>query len=310
MSPARRLAQALRNLFHSDRLERDLDDEIRAYVEMTADDLHARGLPGGEARRQALVDLGGIDQVKEEVRGFPRGRTAGPDETGRTACAANAARRGGSRRSPSRRWPAVSAPRRRSSVCSIPRCSARCPTPTLGGSTSFTRSFPRLLASLPLVPVNALHFQEWRAATSSFDELALHRARCPTRWPARATPYWSAPRVRRPISFGFWGSSRCSVARFTRMRTLPGRDDVVILSHELWATQFGADPAVIGRTVRLDGSPQVVVGVMPEGFDLAPLNQFYEIPVDLGRPRLWKPFAARPRDLRPLGSFNYIALDG
>ena len=47
---------------------------------------------------------------------------------------------------------------------------------------------------------------------------------------------------------------------------------------------------------------------MPEGFNLARLNSFYDLPVDIGRPRLWKPFAATPRDLRPLGSFNYVAL--
>jgi putative ABC transport system permease protein len=45
----------------------------------------------------------------------------------------------------------------------------------------------------------------------------------------------------------------------------PGRD-VVVLSHSLWATRFGADPAVLGRTLVMDGRPRVVLGVMPADF--------------------------------------------
>jgi putative ABC transport system permease protein len=46
----------------------------------------------------------------------------------------------------------------------------------------------------------------------------------------------------------------------------PGRDQVVVLSHDLWQSVFGGDPDVIGRTVTLDGMTNTVVGVMPPGF--------------------------------------------
>jgi putative ABC transport system permease protein len=42
----------------------------------------------------------------------------------------------------------------------------------------------------------------------------------------------------------------------------------VILSHALWKQRFNSDPAVVGRTVRLDGRDHTIVGVMPEGFAL------------------------------------------
>ena len=47
---------------------------------------------------------------------------------------------------------------------------------------------------------------------------------------------------------------------------VPGRDTVVILGHEFWERQFGADPSVLGRTVRLNGIDFTVVGVAPPGF--------------------------------------------
>jgi putative ABC transport system permease protein len=45
-----------------------------------------------------------------------------------------------------------------------------------------------------------------------------------------------------------------------------GRDAVIILSHETWTQQFGADPNVIGGEIRLTGEPFTVIGVTPEGF--------------------------------------------
>ncbi|HXW05438.1 MAG TPA: ABC transporter permease, partial [Vicinamibacterales bacterium] len=48
----------------------------------------------------------------------------------------------------------------------------------------------------------------------------------------------------------------------------PGGPAVVILSHPLWKRRYGADPGVVGRTIRLDGRDHLVVGVMPERFRL------------------------------------------
>ncbi len=46
----------------------------------------------------------------------------------------------------------------------------------------------------------------------------------------------------------------------------PGREHEVILSYGLWQRQFGGNPTVIGTTLRIDGVPMTVVGVMPNGF--------------------------------------------
>jgi predicted permease len=62
-----------------------------------------------------------------------------------------------------------------------------------------------------------------------------------------------------------------------------GKDTTVVISHQLWQSQFAKSPAVLGKTVRIDGQPVTVVGVMPEGF------QFLTPDV-----LLWRPLAFTP----------------
>ena len=45
---------------------------------------------------------------------------------------------------------------------------------------------------------------------------------------------------------------------------------VAVLAHRLWATRFGSDPKILGRTVTLDGRAHTVIGVMPKGFEFPP----------------------------------------
>ena len=47
---------------------------------------------------------------------------------------------------------------------------------------------------------------------------------------------------------------------------MPGRDAVVVLGHDTWQQQFGGDPQIVGRTVRLDGLEFTVIGVVPASF--------------------------------------------
>jgi predicted permease len=58
----------LRNLFSSGRLDGDLDQEIRAHLEMLIEENIRAGMPPREAQRAARIELGGAEQVKEQVR--------------------------------------------------------------------------------------------------------------------------------------------------------------------------------------------------------------------------------------------------
>ncbi len=80
---------------------------------------------------------------------------------------------------------------------------------------------------------------------------------------------------------------------FTADQAQPGRDSVVVLSYELWQRAFGGDPAVVGRPIRLNGEPGVVVGVMPVAFEYPNGTE------------LWKPLAFAPADLSPNNRGNH-----
>ncbi|HEY4229854.1 MAG TPA: permease prefix domain 1-containing protein, partial [Thermoanaerobaculia bacterium] len=64
-----RIASLGRTLFGGRRLERDLDDEVRGYLEELTRRKIGEGLDPAAARRAAWVEMGGVEPVKEEARG-------------------------------------------------------------------------------------------------------------------------------------------------------------------------------------------------------------------------------------------------
>ena len=63
-----RVRSFLRNLFASRRVEADLDEEVRSHLEMLVDEKLRAGMTKAEALRAARIELGGIDQVKDQVQ--------------------------------------------------------------------------------------------------------------------------------------------------------------------------------------------------------------------------------------------------
>jgi len=63
-----RIASFFRNLLRKRAIEQALDDELKSAVELLTQEKMNQGLSHPEARRQALIELGGVEQVKEEVR--------------------------------------------------------------------------------------------------------------------------------------------------------------------------------------------------------------------------------------------------
>src|SRR5882757_113829 len=68
-----RIASFFRNLLHKRAIEQALDDELKSAVELLTQEKMKQGLSHPEARRQAVIELGGVEQVKEEVRAIRPG---------------------------------------------------------------------------------------------------------------------------------------------------------------------------------------------------------------------------------------------
>jgi len=82
---------------------------------------------------------------------------------------------------------------------------------------------------------------------------------------------------------------------FTTADDRPGAPPTVLVGHGVWQRRYGGDPDLVGRTVRVNGVPTTVIGVMPEGFGF-PVNA-----------ELWQPLAVRGDDPDRRGARNVDA---
>lgn len=80
---------------------------------------------------------------------------------------------------------------------------------------------------------------------------------------------------------------------------MPGAHPVVLVSRSAWNRLFGADPSVVGRSLRVDGVTREVVGVLPDGIRLAGGGE--------GEPQLYIPMEIDPSNLQH-GNFSYFGI--
>src|SRR5581483_8540548 len=86
---------------------------------------------------------------------------------------------------------------------------------------------------------------------------------------------------------------------FTPAESSDPRSSAVILSHEVWQRRFGSDPAIVGRTIKLNTLPKTVVGVMPPGFRL-----FLKAGSLVGKPvDVWLPYVLPAEAREPRGRY-------
>ena len=69
----------------------------------------------------------------------------------------------------------------------------------------------------------------------------------------------------------------------TKDDDVPGARPVVVLGHGLWKRRFGGDPNAVGRETKLDGTPALIVGVMPPAFDFPVAGTDLWVPLRLSR---------------------------
>ena len=252
-----RLRSALRNLFTRPRIEHELDADVRAYVELLTDEKVRAGMNRNDARRAALVELGGIERVKDEVREVRSGallETTARDiryairtlvrRPGFTVVAVIALALG------------IGAT---SAIFSVVNGVLLRPLPY--------RDPNRLVVILhegrnPVAPANYL---DWKRQSSLFSSFG-------------AAEYWSGT-VTGDVPESVHGLKVTSeVLAMTGVSPLIGRsfradDDVptgdrpIILSWGYWQRRFAGRPDVLGTSLIVSGTSYTVVGVMPRGFD-------------------------------------------
>jgi putative ABC transport system permease protein len=238
--------------------ERHLDAELQYHIESAAADNISAGMSEREARRQVRLEFGGIEQVKEECRDA-RGMIFVDDLLRDLRHAIRSLRR-----SPGFTLTAIA-------------------TLAIGigvNATVFTVTNTVLFKGFPLVDrndrilyisagrgsVSYPDFEDWRAQARSFEDLAVV-ADLPVSLGDNNGPTESYNATRVSASaFKLVGQGPTIGRDFAPSDEIPGAAPVAILSYGFWERRYGKDPGILGHTVRMNGAPTTVIGVMPNGF--------------------------------------------
>src|SRR5205807_2687086 len=152
------------------------------------------------------------------------------------------------------------------------------------------------------LPVNAMHFLEWRKSMRSFQGMALVDDLVVNLTSAGEPQRLRAGRVSASL-FPMLGL-RTQIGRtFLESEDREGHDRVVVLSDPLWRRLFSSSPDVLGKKLLLDGVPYEVIGVLPANAWVPDPAQLFTLPVSTGTAELWKPMAIRDDELTPMGDF-------
>ena len=270
-------AHRFRSLFRRNVVERELDEEVRFHLERQVAKNVTAGMTPEEARRAAMREFGGVEQVKEECRDerrVNRIETFGAD-----------LRYGfrGLRKSPG--FAAVS-------VLTLAL--------GIGANTAvFSMVNALLLHPYKFHDLDTLvRVWEDRGIDEGYDARRIA--------PADAEDLRGGTQIFESITTFGWTNFNlskdggvqpvlgCRVAAnffdvlgvvpaagrlFTPTEEQTGLDQVAVMSHGMWQRRFGGDPQLIGKTVQLNQRDYTVIGIMPKDFD-------YPVPVEL-----WVPLA-------------------
>ncbi|MBI3404056.1 MAG: ABC transporter permease, partial [Acidobacteria bacterium] len=258
------LIHRLSALFRRRRLEQEMDAELRSHLEMAVELNVRKGMTAEQARREALLSFGGLEQIKEtyrEQRGLPMIETTLQDlrygfrmlrrSPGFSILAilcltvgigANAAVFSWIEGVLFRPYPAVAHQEELAAISGTVR----------GESRGMALSWPDLLdlqknCSL----IDSFIVSKIMGTTLNIGERAERKTGSIV-----SANYFDALRVRPMLGRGFQ----------------PGEDSgrnahpVTVISYQLWKSHFKGDPDIIGKTQRLNGVLHTIVGVAPEGF--------------------------------------------
>jgi predicted permease len=267
----RRILSLFRNLLRKHTVEQALDDELRSSVEILAEEKMKDGLSRSVALRQALIELGGVEQVKEEVRAirvgsFLENLTRDLRLAFRTLAKA----------------PSFTA------VVIL--------TLALGigaNATIFAMVSRFVLHTAPVgdpPTLLTLHttdhneccsnfswplFTDVRDNAKSFSGVAGFYELLPASISGSGDPQrlWG-----QATSSNFFDVTQLGMTLGRGFRSDEQNSPVIVLGHRIWKSRFNSDPNILGKSIALSGHPYTVIGVAPpyfRGIDLVLDTQFW-----------------------------------
>src|SRR6266700_3389776 len=260
----RTLGHRLAALFRGRHLEDDLDAELRSHLEIAIERNLRRGMGPEQARREALLDLGGVEQTKEiyrEQRGLPMIETALQDL------------RFGFRML--RRSPGFSS------------LAILCLTLGIGANAAvfswiegiLFRPYPLVAHQERLVAIDGTSRDEPGGTSLSwpdFQDLRRSCSLCEALFVSKITGTTLSIGDRAERTTGSIVSANyfdaIGVPPMLGRGFLPGEDQgqsahpIAVISYQLWQGRFRGDPQIVGKTQRLNGVMHTIVGVAREGF--------------------------------------------
>jgi len=265
------------SLIKRDRLENDLDEELRFHVEMRARDNAVSGMSLDDARSAARRSFGNLTLVREETRemwGLTWLERVGQD-----------VRYG---------WRVLAKNRGFTAVAVVALALG------IGANTAIfsvvntvlLRRLPyrdpdRLVWITQFIPAqgNTLVFDSdyfaWLRQNQMFDGMAAYRSPDFTLTGAGDPERLEAASVTASL-FHVLGVDPMLGRGFLPEEDRPGGPQVCVLSHELWQRRFGTDPSIVGKSITLDGKPYAVLGVMPARFEfVGNFKPALYVPMDL-----------------------------
>lgn len=293
-APPRWVAR-VRAFFGARDLDRDFEQEFESHLAMLVDDNIRRGMAPEEAHRAALIHIGNRSSIKEQhraARGLPALETLLQDL------------RFAFRLMNRDRWFSGSV---------IVTLAFGIGVNAVGFTivnAAFIRSLPfddsqRLYAVSWLTPsglrgnVSHAGLQDWRARTRSFDGLAGYTDASMNISGDRVPPEQAQGTWLTANAFGVLHQPVFLGRDFVADDELPGAPPVVILGHRIWKNRYGGDPEVLGKPLRVNGKPAIIVGVMPQGMRFPDHTDIWAVFTSTGT-------FARP-DVHPLRVFGRLA---
>jgi predicted permease len=134
--------------------------------------------------------------------------------------------------------------------------------------------------NLEFVAVSYVDFAAWRDQNETFTAMAVLDSESVNMSLDGEASRVDASMISQGI-FAVLGIEPALGRPFTVEEDMPGAEGVVLLGQALWRDRFGADPSVLGRSLSLDSTPHIVIGVLPQDAEFVPGDLWVPLKADV-----------------------------